>query len=190
MPPPLILASASPRRAELLRGLGLPFEIITSQAEEIEDESLPPGEVALQNALRKAQAVAARHADRLILGADTVVTLGGKFFGKPRDLPHAETMLQALQGQTHQVITGVAMVFPGGMVSFTESTDVTFHQLSLPQIRDYLAKVHVLDKAGAYAIQEHGDLIIAKTSGSWSNVVGLPLEKLRSALHDLGLLCA
>ena len=190
MPPPLILASASPRRAELLRGLGLPFEIITSQAEEIEDESLPPGEVALQNALRKAQAVAARHADRLILGADTVVALGGKLFGKPRDLPHAETMLQALQGQTHQVITGVAVVFPGGMVSFTESTDVTFHQLSLPQIRDYLAKVHVLDKAGAYAIQEHGDLIIAKTSGSWSNVVGLPLEKLRSALHDLGLLCA
>ena len=127
---------------------------------------------------------------RTILGADTVVTLDGRLFGKPRDLPHAEEMLLALQGKTHEVITGVTVITPSHTSSFFESTRVTFHPLGTAQIRDYLARVHVLDKAGAYAIQEHGDLIIESISGSFSNVVGLPQERLRTALADLGLLPA
>lgn len=185
---PLILASGSPRRAELLRELQLPFEVVTSQAEEIEDESVAPTGVAIQNALCKGQAVARRFPDRLILAADTIVTMDGKLFGKPKDLPDAQRILQTLQGRTHQVITGVALLFPSGEITFPDQTDVTFRPLLQSQIDEYLQKVHVLDKAGAYAIQEHGDRIVEKIDGSWSNVVGLPLEKLRSALHDLGVL--
>ena len=187
---PVILASASPRRAELLRNLGIAFEIITSHAEELEDESMLPGEVALQNALRKGQAVAAAQPGRTVLAADTVVTLDGKLFGKPRDLSHARKMLEGLAARTHQVITGVAVIFQGGMVSFTESTDVTFRMLTAQQITEYLENVHVLDKAGAYAIQEHGELIIERIQGSWSNVVGLPLEKVQTTLRELGILAS
>lgn len=184
---PIILASASPRRAELLQQLGIPFETIASHTPEIEDESIPPEEVALQNALLKGRAVAALHPSRAVLAADTVVTLDARLFGKPANLQDAGQMLQTLQGRTHQVITGVALITPMQTRSFAERTHVTFRPLTLPQIREYLAKVAVLDKAGAYAIQEHGDLIIDRIDGSYSNVVGLPVEKLESTLREFGL---
>ena len=184
--PPLILASASPRRAELLRQLQPEFQIVPSDAAEIIDKQLSPRELCQLNAQRKARAVAKKIPDALVLGADTLVFLGGKILGKPADLAEAERMLTNLQGRTHQVVTGVSLIHLRGHRErlFSASTDVTFHPLTVAKIRDYLAKVNPLDKAGAYAIQEHGDKIVAEISGSFSNVVGLPVEQLRVELRD------
>jgi septum formation protein len=182
--PPLILASASPRRAELLRLLKLNFRIIPSAAPEILDEQLSPFEVCQLNARRKARAVAKKNPDSLVLGADTLVFLDGEIMGKPASAADAERMLTQLQGRTHQVVTGISLIHLRAHREriFAVSTDVMFHPLEAGQIRDYLAKVNPLDKAGAYAIQEHGDLIISEMSGSYSNVVGLPVERLRAEL--------
>ena len=182
--PPLILASASPRRAELLRLLELDFKILPSSAAEVAHDHLTPLEVCQLNAHRKARAVAKKIPDALVLGADTLVFLGNEILGKPRDLKEAEKMLSRLQGRLHQVVTGVCLMNLRGHRErvFAVSTDVLFHPLTKKQIRHYLKNVHTLDKAGAYAIQERGELIIAEISGSFSNVVGLPVEKLREEL--------
>jgi septum formation protein len=183
-PPSLILASASPRRAELLRQLGLAFQVVPSAAAEVCHAHLTPREVCLMNAYRKARTVAARFPVALVLGADTIVCLDNTIFGKPADLTEASRMLVQLQGRTHQVITGVCLVWQQARRSrlFAVATDVTFHSLSPARIRDYLAAINPLDKAGAYAIQEQGEQIVAGISGSFSNVVGLPLERLKEAL--------
>lgn len=182
--PPLILASASPRRAELLRQLKLEFEIVPSAATETFDEHLSPLELCQLNSHRKARAVAKNFPDALVLGADTLVFLERKIFGKPRDLSEAKEMLGQLQGRTHQVVTGVSLIHLRAHREriFAVSTNVTFHPLGEKQIRDYLTKINPLDKAGAYAIQEYGDKIIAEISGSYSNVVGFPLEQLKEEL--------
>ncbi len=182
--PPLILASASPRRAELLRLLKLDFLVLPSAATEVLDEQLSPFEVCQLNAHRKARAMAKKHPDALVLGADTLVFLDGEIMGKPASRADAERMLTRLQGRTHQVVTGISLIHLRAHREriFAESTDVMFHPLDAGQIRDYLARVNPLDKAGAYAIQEHGELIISELSGSYSNVVGLPVERLRSEL--------
>jgi septum formation protein len=184
--PPLILASASPRRAELLRLLKLDFRIIPSTATEVLDEQLSPFEVCQLNARRKARAVAKKNPDSLVLGADTLVFLDGEIMGKPASRADAERMLTQLQGRTHQVVTGISLIHLRAHREriFAESTDVMFHLLDTGQIRDYLAKVNPLDKAGAYAIQEHGDLIISEMSGSYSNVVGLPVERLKGEIQS------
>ena len=182
--PPLILASASPRRLELLRQLKLDFKVLPSDATEVADDHLSPLEICQLNAHRKARAVAKQIPDALVLGADTLVFLDDEILGKPTRLAEAERMLTKLQGRTHQVVTGISLIHLRAHRErvFATSTDVTFHPLDAGQIRDYLAKVHPLDKAGAYAIQEHGDKIVAEISGSFSNVVGLPLEQLRAEL--------
>jgi septum formation protein len=182
--PPLILASASPRRAELLRQLKLKFQAVSSDAAEILDEQLSPLELCQINAHRKARAVAKKNPDSLVLGADTLVFLDGEIMGKPASPADAERMLTRLQGRTHQVVTGISLIHLRAHREriFAVGTDVMFHPLNAGQIRDYLAKVNPLDKAGAYAIQEHGDKIVAEISGSYSNVVGLPLERLRMVL--------
>ncbi|MGA2854488.1 MAG: Maf family protein [Verrucomicrobiota bacterium] len=176
--PPLILASASPRRAKLLRQLQPEFQIVPSDAEEVAHEHLSPLEICQLNAHRKARAVAKKIPDALVLGADTLVFLEGEIMGKPRDLTDARLMLARLQGRTHQVITGVSLIHLRGHRErlFAVSTDVTFRPLDERQISDYLSKINPLDKAGAYAIQEHGDLIVSEISGSFSNVVGLPVD--------------
>jgi septum formation protein len=183
--PPLILASASPRRAELLRQLQTDFQIVPSDAAEIIDEQLSPQELCQLNAHRKARAVAKTIPDALVLGADTLVFLEREIFGKPRNLDEAKQMLAKLQGRTHQVVTGVSLIYLRGHRErlFAVSTDVTFRPLTSAQIGDYLSKVNPLDKAGAYAIQEHGDLIVSEISGSFSNVVGLPVERLGEELE-------
>jgi septum formation protein len=183
--PPLILASASPRRAELLRQLKLEFTIVPSHAMETFDEQLSPLELCQLNAHRKARAVAKKIPDALMLGADTLVFLGRKIFGKPRNLDDARGMLMQLQGQTHQVVTGVSLIHLRAHRErlFAASTDVTFLPLTAWQINDYLGRIDSLDKAGAYAIQEHGEMIVSEISGSYSNVVGLPLEQLQSELN-------
>jgi len=182
--PPLILASASPRRAELLRQLPGEFSVVPSDAPEVHHEHLTAAEISQVNAYRKARVVAEKYADALVLGADTLVYLGTQLFGKPADLAEARRMLAQLQGQTHQVVTGVCLIHWNShrQKLFVESTDVTFCPLNSKQIEDYLARIDPLDKAGAYAIQEHGEMIVEQVSGSFSNVVGLPLERLRAEL--------
>jgi septum formation protein len=183
--PPLILASASPRRAELLRQLKLEFKVVPSDATEVFDEQLSPRELCQLNAHRKARAVAKKIPDALVLGADTLVFLEREIFGKPRNLVDARRMLARLQGQTHQVVTGISLIHLRAHREriFSVATDVTFRPLSPEQISDYLSKINPLDKAGAYAIQEHGDSIVSEISGSYSNVVGLPTEASQAELN-------
>lgn len=184
--PRLILASASPRRRELLKKLGLPFQVETAPVEEHPGQQLTGRETALWNAHRKALAVARRFPSDVVLGADTVVCLGHILFGKPADLEEAARFLRALSCRTHEVITGVCLLRlrPFRQRLFSETSLVTFKPLSPEDIAAYHARVNPLDKAGAYAIQEEGDRIIERVEGSWSNIVGLPVERLREELRS------
>lgn len=184
--PPVILASVSPRRQELLRQLVFDFRVIAPDVEELHYEQLTARELSLLNACRKARAVAKRYPDMLVLGADTLVYLDTTLFGKPRDLAHARRMLEQLQGRTHQVVTGVCLLHQRSHRQrlFAETTAVTFRPLAGEAIEAYLRAVNPLDKAGAYAVQEHGDLIVEGIAGSYTNVVGLPLERLREELEN------
>ena len=184
--PPLILASASPRRAELLRQCGIQFQIVSAQVPEIHPEHLTPREICQINAYRKARATAKHHPDSLVLGADTVVCLGTRIFDKPCSLKEAQASLARLQGRTHEVIIGVCIIHQRlhRQRLFAVSTAVTFRHLHAHQIRRYLAKINPLDKAGGYAIQDEGDEIVKGISGSYSNVVGLPMEKVKEELEQ------
>ena len=182
--PRLLLASASPRRAELLRELGVEFTVVPSRAPEVAPEHLSPAETAQVNAWRKAHLVAKQHPDAIILAADTVVGLGVEQFAKPADMADACRMLARLQGRTHQVVTGVCLLRrrPWRQRLFAVTTAVTFRRLHAGQIRRYLGRIHPFDKAGGYAIQEEGDQIVRSIHGSFTNVVGLPVEALRAEL--------
>jgi septum formation protein len=183
--PPVILASASPRRAELLQQLRLDFRVVPSDVPELHHAQFTARELAQLNAYRKARAVADRFPATLVLGADTLVYLGSRLFGKPADLAGARWMLHQLQGATHQVVTGVCFIHlrKHHWTVFAESTDVRFKALTSQQIDQYLASINPLDKAGAYAIQEGGEALVQEVSGSYSNVVGLPLERLEAELN-------
>lgn len=183
--PPLILASASPRRSELLARMGVEFTVVRGSVPEVAPAHLTPQETAQINAHRKARAFAGKFPDGLVLGADTVVSLGTEVFGKPLDLAEAERMLARLQGRTHLVTTGVCLIHRGGHRQrlFAVATSVTFRKLSAAQIRRYLGKIQPLDKAGGYAIQDEGALVVESFSGSFSNVVGLPVERLKRELE-------
>lgn len=169
---------------DLLRGLGLEFQVVVGQVEEIQPEHLTPQEICQINAYRKARAVAKKHPDALVLGADTIVCLGTRVFGKPADRVEASRMLGQLQGRTHEVLTGVCLILlrQHRQKLFAASTSVTFRPLHSPDIQKYLARINPLDKAGGYAIQEHGDMVVERIEGSFSNVVGLPLEQLEEEL--------
>jgi septum formation protein len=183
--PPLILASASPRRSELLQHLGLPFQVVLGAVPEVQPEHLTPHETGQINAYRKARVVAKKFPDAVVLGADTLVCLGTRLFGKPVDRADAQRMLEALQGHEHEVITGVCLLHLRlhRQKTFAVSTRVTLRQLPAADIQNYLGKIDPLDKAGAYAIQEHGDMIVEHVAGSFSNVVGLPVERLQQELE-------
>ena len=180
----IILASTSPRRRDLMAEAGIDCQIIPSPAEEIHDASLTPQALTEHNAKLKASAISQLHPTATVIGADTLVFVDGEPLGKPRDMAEAEAMVQRLVGRTHQVCTGVCLcrAEPEKCVTFHAITDVTFHDLTLPQIQAYHAKINPLDKAGAYAAQDHGKEIIKETSGSWTNVVGLPIDELREQL--------
>ena len=184
--PPLILASASPRRSELLGQLKVTFQVLPGNATELTPEQLSPQEICQLNAHRKARVVARKHPDALVLGADTLVFLGTTILGKPADRAAAQAMLASLEGRTHQVVTGVSLMHRRGHREriFAVSTDVKFLPLTRTQIDHYLDQINPLDKAGGYAIQDHGELIVAQISGSYSNVVGLPLERLAAELEE------
>lgn len=165
---------------------GLGCDIIPSPADEIHDASLSPQALTEHNARAKAQAVSDLHPGTTVIGADTLVFIDCEPLGKPRDMEEAEAMLLRLVGRTHQVCTGVCLCRGGGAakcVTFHALTDVTFHDLDLPGIRAYHAKIDPLDKAGAYAAQDHGKEIIRETRGSWTNIVGLPMDELRAELE-------
>jgi septum formation protein len=186
--PPLILASASPRRSELLRQAGCEFRVVPSDAPEVHEAGLTALELSQVNAYRKARAVARQFPDALVLGADTLVYLGAVIFGKPTSQAEAEWMLGQLAGRTHEVVTAVCLLQlrERRQKVFAVTTAVTFRALDAAKIRRYLDKVNPLDKAGAYAIQEEGDLIVDRISGSHSNVVGLPIERLQEELTRWG----
>jgi septum formation protein len=188
-PPVLILASASPRRRELLAGLGLKFEVVVAQVTEHEASDADPRTMVRHNAALKAEWVAGRRPEALVLGADTVVFVDGVVLNKPRDLVDARAMLQRLSGRTHTVCTGLAVRRHCDRLALDASaeSEVTFKALDDSIIDRYFARVNPLDKAGAYAIQEAAELIIAGWRGSYTNIVGLPVETTKQILTRCGL---
>ncbi len=186
---PVILASASPRRKDLLTEAGYRFEIDAANVEEVHEETASLHELTMENAAAKARHIAARHPGRLVIGADTLVAIDGSALTKPVDLDNARAMLRRLSGRTHEVCTAVALVCreAGLFRPFEVVTRVTFKPLTEPELEEYLTLINPLDKAGGYAAQEHGDRILAAVDGSWTNVVGLPMEALAAELDALGI---
>jgi septum formation protein len=186
-PPPLILASGSPRRADLLHMLGIPFQIETHPV----PEELLPGEEPAPHVERlaraKAEVVSRRHPHTLVLGGDTVVVSRGTILGKPRDPAHAVAMLMELSGRSHQVMSGLALLQAGGLVaSGVRVTTVFFRPFGEPTARDYVATGEPMDKAGAYGIQGLGAALVDRIEGDHSNVVGLPIPLLVELLEQAG----
>ena len=171
-----ILASGSPRRKELLQQINARFEIRISAAEELSGDSISPAEMVEKNAAAKAQAVARLYPNHAVLGADTVVALDGHTYGKPDSREDAIRMLKEFSGRMHQVLTGIAWVYNGHLFTDVVKTDVEFAQLADTEIERYVKSGEPMDKAGAYAIQGAAAEFIAGIHGSYSNVVGLPLN--------------
>lgn len=183
----IVLASASPRRRDLLTSAGIEVECVPAEVAEASEIDGPPRELAEFNAELKARAVVASRREALVIGADTIVVLGGEIFGKPRDLDDARQMLGRLAGRTHEVITGVCVIDgpTARKVIFAESTFVQFRALSAAAIDGYLRRINPLDKAGAYAAQEDRGEIIEAVEGSFENVVGLPVARVMECLGAL-----
>ena len=182
-----ILASASPRRKELLETAGYQFDIIPSCCEEIVPAGLTPKDTVEGLAYQKALDVYADHPDSVVLGADTVVCFDGKILGKPESEEDAVRMLTMLSGQTHEVRTGIALLGKGIEFVSSEAAMVTFFQLSEEQIRNYVATGEPMDKAGAYGIQGKGAVLVRSVLGDYFNVVGLPIATVARALASLGI---
>ncbi|MEO8045231.1 MAG: Maf family protein [Spartobacteria bacterium] len=187
--PRLILASASPRRRQLLTEAGYEFEIVPPEVEELHSGKLTVREATAYNALRKGLAVARMHPRQVVLAADTLVALDHHLIGKPTDLADAARLLRLLSGRAHVVASGVfiAHLHSGKSIAFSVLSRVVFKNLNEEMIADYFTKIDPLDKAGAYAAQGKGSAIISRILGSRSNVIGLPLEKTRSALALFGI---
>lgn len=191
-PAEIILASASPRRRDLLMQAGLTFEVVTAPVDEAPREGEPPEALAGRLCAEKCRAVAALvKRPAIVIAADTVVALGGVAFGKPANAGHALHMLGALQGKAHSVFTGVAIkdtrARNGNETLFVESADVFMRPLSQSEIRSYVATGEPFGKAGAYAIQGKGALLVEKIHGDYNTVVGLPLTRVCLALRELGV---
>lgn len=179
----LILASGSPRRAELLRSAGLDFEIIVPDIDEAARPGEAPDAFVCRTAREKAESIPA--SDAIILAADTAVVDGEQILGKPSDAKDAAGMLRSLSGRTHEVMTGVCLRYPEQTVCFHIETRVTFRELSDQEIADYVASGEPMDKAGAYAIQGGAAKMVRRVEGSYSNVVGLPLCEVIEKLEKL-----
>jgi septum formation protein len=187
--PRFVLASASPRRRQLLSAAGYEFEIVSPHVEEVGHDWLTIRELTIWNAARKAAVVSAISPDTVVLAADTLVTIDGEVLGKPADFEDAVEILRRLSGRVHEVWTAARIVDLGRRRSrsFHEMSRVHFRSLDDRAIRNYLAKIDPLDKAGAYAAQGDGQDIIQEIEGSYTNVVGLPMEKTRRALALFGV---
>lgn len=189
MPPRFVLASGSPRRRQLLSEAGYKFEVVTSPVGEVAHDWVTIRELTIWNAARKATPVSEMWPDAVVLAADTLVTINGRVLGKPADFEDAVSMLRRLSGQVHEVCTAVRIVdrARGKSQSFHVMSRVHFRTLNDSAIRNYLAKIDPLDKAGAYAAQGDGKDIIEKIDGSYTNVVGLPMEQTERALRAFGV---
>ena len=180
----IILASASPRRRELLESFRIPFRVFVPDVKELE-QGVDFRGVAVSNAELKADAAAEVFPDALAIGADTVIELDHDILGKPSSRTDAEQMLLRMSGRAHNVVTGVCMVCRNRQIRicFADVSRVFFKEIGLEAIRHYMSLVHVMDKAGAYAVQEHGELIIDRVEGSINNVIGLPVERIAETLR-------
>ncbi|MGN0665802.1 MAG: Maf family protein [Huintestinicola sp.] len=184
----IILASASPRRQELLRYAVSEFAVIPAEVQEI----VPPGTRAEDApkvlAELKASALAELHPDDTVIGSDTVVILDGEIFGKPANEEDARNMLRRLSGRTHKVVTGVCIISKGRRLTFSEETEVTFYPLSDEDIEEYIATGDPMDKAGAYGIQSEGCVLVREVKGNFANVVGLPIALLKRKLKEMDII--
>jgi len=189
LPPQLILASQSPRRVELLREAGFIFRVQVPDVEEAHDATLTPAELTLENAQRKALRIAAENPGAIVLGADTLVYVDGDPVAKPADMEEARAMLRRLSGRWHEVCTGVVAAAGPDLVlaAVPVITRVLFRPLDEAAISAYHLRCNPLDKAGGYGIQDAPDIILDHIEGSWSNVVGLPIEQVTEVLIGLGI---
>jgi len=183
----LILASGSPRRREILEKAGYDFEVIYSDAEETAGIENGIEAMCEENARLKADAVFRDHLNAVVVGSDTLVYLDGQPLGKPCDISHAVEMLEKLSGRTNTVCSSVAVLFPDGVKTFSELVEVKFKVFGRDTIDAYMAKVDVMDKAGAFAAQEHADMIIEEIRGEIETVMGLPIVMLDGVFAEIGL---
>lgn len=182
-----ILASASPRRRELLSLSGFSFDVIPSQADENISENLSPEQTVKALARLKAESVFSEHRDKVVFGCDTVVYLDGEILGKPKDNEEAYAMLKKLSGKTHTVSTGVCIMSKDKEILFSDTTKVTFYTLSDETIKSYIATNECCDKAGAYGIQGYGSVLVKEIQGDYFSVMGLPVARSARALSEFGI---
>lgn len=187
--PRFVLASGSPRRRQLLETAGYEFDVVAPAIDEVSSAWLTVRELTVCNATRKAWSVARTLPGAVVLGADTLVTIDDQVLGKPADFTHARQILRRLSGRTHAVWTGVCVchLALGKSQSLCAVSKVEFRELTDRAIKSYLEKVNPLDKAGAYAAQGHGKEIIKRIAGSYSNVIGLPMETTTLLLRAFGV---
>ncbi len=185
----IVLASASPRRKELLQKIGLQFEVDAGNCAEEIDPTLKPDEIVRRISIEKARAVASRHKDAVIIAADTIGVIGKKLLGKPHTAGEARKMLAQISGKSHEVITGFTVLDTATdkIVSGTVNTKVYIKKLTRKEIDAYVETGEPLDKAGAYGIQGLGAVIVEKIEGDYYNVVGLPLSALAEVLQEFGI---
>ena len=182
--PPLLLASTSPQRRNILEQLGIPFEVVAPDYEEHDPPKADAVELVKQHALGKARSVADRADGRPVLGVDTAVVLGGRLYGKPKNAEEAAEMLDALSGNTHLVVSGLALLTPSWELVDHVATRVTFRPLTPRDLAAYLASDEWQGRAGAYAIQGLGAALVQSIDGDYLNVVGLPAALLVSVLAE------
>ena len=182
-----VLASASPRRKEILENAGFTFEIIVSDADENIKDSLTPSETVEELAKRKALAVWDKNKDAVVFGCDTVVAIDGKILGKPKDDDEAFSMIKMLSGRAHTVSTGVCICAENKISVFSNITEVEFYELSDETIRSYIATGEGRDKAGSYGIQGYGCVLIKEIKGDYFSVMGLPVSQSARVLADFGV---
>ncbi|MDF2627254.1 MAG: maf [Symbiobacteriaceae bacterium] len=183
----IVLASASPRRQELLRQIGVTFRVVPSQVDEQVSEPMKPGELVEHLALAKASDVAAREGEALVIGSDTIVVVDDRILGKPQDRADAIAMLQSLSGRSHQVMTGIALVKGDRQLVGHEVTTVQFRPLEQGEIERYVDSGEPMDKAGAYGIQGRAGAMISAIAGDYFTVVGLPLSRTVQMLAHFGV---
>lgn len=183
---PIILASKSPRRQELLQLMGIDFKVVLRDVDESYPAGLSPSDIAVYIAEKKAKAFDEVIDNEIVITADTIVSLEGKILGKPDNEAHAFEILSDLSGKRHEVITAVSLLKNHKLTSFYEVSEVFFKELSAEQIKYYVSTYSPMDKAGAYGIQEWIGLVaVAKINGSYSNIVGLPTQRLYAELCKL-----
>lgn len=180
----VILASASPRRQELLKNIINEFEIIPAEVDESLNSDIQPEKAAQYLSRKKAENIAKKYPDAVVIGSDTTVVTDDEILGKPENKKDAYNMLKKLSGKIHKVITGVCILGEGKEISFSEITEVEFYKLGEKEIEDYLSTDEWTDKAGAYGIQGKAGLFVKRINGDYNNVVGLPVSRLNREIKD------